>query len=595
MGSSWKNKLVGAIATGAIVAGLFPMAALGAVTATPEETITVTGLKSKDDVAKYYQVLEYDQTAKTGWKLKAPFTGLTFSNGQTPDEVIAAILNGINADEAGAIAAKVTSSTEPTGTMAVDATTNTTRTATLSTGTGEDKTYNPGLFLVMVTPNDNKVIYSPMFVSSDFDDSTAATVSATESLPASTVATAKTTEMSIDKRSTNSTLDNNGDAGADNGETTKNNSLAKDSVVSFEVETPVPTYTTNVKNPTFKVSDKVSTGLTIDTTKVKVRVGSGVEQTVELNGVYNVDGSKATSESYDFKVEKLSGTEWLISFSANYLTKKATGNPTVLVKYEATVSASQFNVNEMTNTADVEYTHTPDGETTHETDDTHHYTYSLDGKLNGQGETEEITKELVKVGVDQNGDPIVTEKVTSVNKQQVTNALKGATFKLTAKTAKDANNKPIEYTAESKADGTITFNGLDAGEYTLEEVSAPLGWIKDDTVYNVKITPTFKVEEADTAHKGCYVLDKYTVEVTDADGNTKTSTFNMKYEKDGQTNEVVMTSSDGDDATFIKNKKAGLLPSTGGSGIFFYLAVGGAIAGISLYLMKKDEHAEAAE
>jgi LPXTG-motif cell wall-anchored protein len=45
----------------------------------------------------------------------------------------------------------------------------------------------------------------------------------------------------------------------------------------------------------------------------------------------------------------------------------------------------------------------------------------------------------------------------------------------------------------------------------------------------------------------------------------------------------------------IKNVKAGLLPSTGGSGIFFYLAVGGAIAGISLYLMKKDEHAEAAE
>jgi LPXTG-motif cell wall-anchored protein len=335
--------------------------------------------------------------------------------------------------------------------------------------------------------------------------------------------------------------------------------------------------------------------LTIDTTKVKVKVGSGVEQTVELNGVYNVDGSKATSESYDFKVEELSGTEWLISFSANYLTKKATGNPKVLVKYEATVSASQFNVNEMTNTADVEYTHTPDGETTHETDDTHHYTYSLDGKLKGKGETEDITKELVKVGVDQNGNPIVTEEVTSVNKQQVTNALKGATFKLTAKNAKDANNKPIEYTAESKADGTITFNGLDAGEYTLEEVSAPLGWIKDDTKYNVKITPTFKVEEADTAHKGCYVLDKYTVEVTDADGNTKTSTFNMKYEKDGQTNEVVMTSSDGDDATFIKNKKAGLLPSTGGSGIFFYLAVGGAIAGISLYLMKKDEHAEAAE
>ena len=197
----------------------------------------------------------------------------------------------------------------------------------------------------------------------------------------------------------------------------------------------------------------------------------------------------------------------------------------------------------------------------------------------------------MKVGVDQSGNPIVTEKVTSVNKQQVTNALKGATFKLTAKTAKDASGKAIEYTAESKADGTITFNGLDAGEYTLQEVSAPLGWVKDDTIYNVKITPTFKVEEADTAHKGCYVLDSYTVEISDASDASKktTSTFNMTYTEDGNTKEVTMTSSDGDAATFIKNKKAGLLPSTGGSGIYFYLVLGASVAGGAAFLLHKSK------
>ena len=86
---SWKNKLVGAVATGAIVAGLFPMAALGAAASVLDSTatdadpagpgykLTINGL-DEGDTADYYQIItqDFDTTdpASIGtqqWKLHA--------------------------------------------------------------------------------------------------------------------------------------------------------------------------------------------------------------------------------------------------------------------------------------------------------------------------------------------------------------------------------------------------------------------------------------------------------------------------------------------------------------------------------------------
>lgn len=62
MGSSWKNKLVGAIATGAIVAGLLPVTALGATGALEADTkISVTGVEDGATV-RAYQVVKVDQS-----------------------------------------------------------------------------------------------------------------------------------------------------------------------------------------------------------------------------------------------------------------------------------------------------------------------------------------------------------------------------------------------------------------------------------------------------------------------------------------------------------------------------------------------------
>ena len=42
----------------------------------------------------------------------------------------------------------------------------------------------------------------------------------------------------------------------------------------------------------------------------------------------------------------------------------------------------------------------------------------------------------------------------------------------------------------------------------------------------------------------------------------------------------------------IVNKKLGILPSTGGSGIYFYIVVGGAIAGAAAYFICKTKKEE---
>jgi LPXTG-motif cell wall-anchored protein len=44
----------------------------------------------------------------------------------------------------------------------------------------------------------------------------------------------------------------------------------------------------------------------------------------------------------------------------------------------------------------------------------------------------------------------------------------------------------------------------------------------------------------------------------------------------------------------VYNKKLGILPATGGSGILFYLFVGGGIAAIALVLMRKTKKAATA-
>jgi LPXTG-motif cell wall-anchored protein len=197
--------------------------------------------------------------------------------------------------------------------------------------------------------------------------------------------------------------------------------------------------------------------------------------------------------------------------------------------------------------------------------------------------------------------------------------------KLTAIVIKDADGKNY---VTSDAKGYIAMKGLDAGVYVLREIDAPLGYTFDPSIsYRITITPTYALENpssTDTGDKN-QILASYTVEVEklengasldpkqittstytvqtgeDAAGeNTPISflneTFTGKNPQTGATTTVdgskltttTITLGDDSESALIVNKKLGILPATGGSGIIFYLVAGGLLAGTAAILINKD-------
>ena len=165
---------------------------------------------------------------------------------------------------------------------------------------------------------------------------------------------------------------------------------------------------------------------------------------------------------------------------------------------------------------------------------------------------------------------------------------------------------------KSDAKGYIAMKGLDAGKYVLKEIKAPLGYSFNPSIqYEITISPTYVMEpktptEGNTPEDGKggaddLILESYTVTIVtqelDAQMNIKTpqvevktiSTYNIKktdgvpdslLNDDGtqNTSTVIDVASIGSNETAtVVNKKLGLLPATGGSGILFYVGVGCAI------------------
>jgi LPXTG-motif cell wall-anchored protein len=170
--------------------------------------------------------------------------------------------------------------------------------------------------------------------------------------------------------------------------------------------------------------------------------------------------------------------------------------------------------------------------------------------------------------------------------------------------------------------------GLDAGVYVLKEIKAPLGYAFNPNIqYEITITPKY-VMEPNTSTEGTTpedgkggaddpILESYTVQIKtqelddamniiSSDGVTTISTYNIKQtngvpdsilNEGGTQNEnttIMAASTTNNESAEIVNKKLGILPATGGSGILFYLFVGGGIAAIALVLMRKTKKAATA-
>ena len=213
--------------------------------------------------------------------------------------------------------------------------------------------------------------------------------------------------------------------------------------VPFTVKTNVPSYPANAKAATFTVSDVPAAGLAIDTSSIKVTVGTDTSAvTVYEKGAVTADGEKAFG-----KVPAPASNGYTFDFAKDYVLTHP--GQQVLITYDAKVtSAALADQAKGTtgNTAKVTFNPNP-------------YT---DGTYTPEDRTTVQTYGYVFHKTDKGG-----------------NALEGATFTLydaQGNVVQDENKKDLTSTSKT-VNGTayVYFDHLGAGTYTVKETTVPSG------------------------------------------------------------------------------------------------------------------------
>ena len=408
-------------------------------------------------------------------------------------------------------------------------------------------------YWIIIVENTNTTIYNPMlagvyYANADGSNNTleGGKVSADESLVIGTSPVyAKSTNAPELTKQIDTTDENK-----------KGNDLAVGDTVSFVLTTTIPDYSDAYKNVVFYITDELSDGLTFILESFKLD-NSDLPNGVTVDYVTE----EGETEPNQQKVK--------INFTDTYV--KENGNKQIKITYTARLTSSAgVNFDANTNTATLTYTNKP-GEVTDGTPaKTYHYTFALDGMLNGQNGVNTIqTSEIIKV--DENGN--VQNVIDKENKTSatVTGALGGATFQLYQKDEEGNIIQNSIKTDTSDDSGYFDFSGLDAGIYYLKETAAPQGYQLDATERKVVISAIYNENGT---------LDSYTVTI----GNNRTSTYKATYEGETITNidSTVQT-------TVIKNTTLSSLPSTGGIGTTIF-TIGGCvimIAAAGLYFASR--------
>ena len=342
---------------------------------------------------------------------------------------------------------------------------------------------------------------------------------------------------------------------------------------------------------------------------------------VTLTGV-NAKYMEGKTEKDSYTINS-SDSGYTITFAPGFL-ETVTLPTEITITYKAKVAAdAPKNVNLEKNEVSTEFSNNPADETSkgYKKDTTNHYTFSLDANIFGDGQSLEgkKTSELVKTGVDANGNPITTTTVNSeiTNTESWTSPLADAKFALFTDATKSDEDDAI-LVATTTADGRMEFDGLDSGTYYLKELEAPDGFVRDTRTFKIVIDATVKVENVteytkdgqDWKSESEYtaldnkegyssytydtdILQSYTVTVGDnADfDNTKQIAASWTFNNDANEVEPVWTDDGVVENPFdIKNTKGVELPSTGGIGTTLFYIVGTLLvlgAGVVLVTRRK--------
>lgn len=335
---------------------------------------------------------------------------------------------------------------------------------------------------------------------------------------------AKKSEVPLTKTTTDPTPEDQSDP-----DSNKGNGLALNEMPEFTITTEIPSYPETDKELKFTITDTLDPGLTPPAQgDVKVQV----------------DGEDITANDATVTVN---GQVITIDFTQDFL-KNHSAKREVVVTYKATLNdKATVNFVANKNKVEVEYTNDPkNGGTSKHEDTTYHYTFDIDGKING--ESSEETHEITKHG----------EQTTNTDWKK--DPLNGAMFGIYKEDpSKNTAATPFQ-TVETKNGGRMNFTKLDEGLYYIKETQAPAGFSLNTTVHTVEILTEYNTDGT---------LKTYTIKI---DGKATTS-FEATYE-----NKTVKTVTPKEDnPTLIYNTKTPELPTTGGMGTYLFTGIGVAL------------------
>ena len=461
---------------------------------------------------------------------------------------------------------------------------------------------NLGSYVVIVDSNntdtDSVTVYSPMVVSlayalDDMGTTDPKDDEYTMQAGSFTVAQAKKSNAGFDKVIKTKADTNDKVTGEDNN---KGDTLKPSDVTTFQVTATAPAYSEDFfitkgtyTGPTVKITDELLNLTLVKDDEV------GYKKSFEL-----VVTDKATLKA---------GGDYVIEYDAVLDEGATTG----------------FDAN--TNKAKYIYTRKPgvgtDGKTfdNEEEEITFHYTFDIDGNINGGDEG----REIIKVGIDNyTGDLVTSEKNFSSAQKPLADAefvlVKKGTDEVVCaaisasdgrlKEKKDNNQNYVNVKYKGKDYPAKGLTKIDAGEYELIETSAPAPYKVNNTAIPVVITAELYDDTVmQTKDDGTVVqlhrkgmLKTYSVKVNNEDTNTYTwkndgtDAFTTVYkytDKNGEEQETTDLATFLSAATNIVNTNIGTLPSTGGMGTVLFTVGGAAIMALAIFLLfggKKKQH-----
>lgn len=347
------------------------------------------------------------------------------------------------------------------------------------------------------------------------------------------VATPKNEEVSIDKKIVENETNKDKDT------------VAVGDTINYEITSTSPKYTAEYfdhgegeekTNPTYKIYDTLSKGLTLNTLNEDGSIQADSIK-VFVNG-NELDSQTTTWYTLSPTTGENGKTGFMIEFTTDFL--KEYKGATVKVKYSVTVNKNAVvGTDGNTNDVKLEYTRKPGdpatgvpGKTTPKV-----YTYGLKVyKKDSNGEALTGAKfKLYKV----------KDKGTKNEQKELITKLDGMNHDNGVMTAKKAADN-----GEMKDTNEFIFSGLDVGDYELEEVESPKGY--------TLLTDTIKFSIGDTEPDG---------KLDSAEGATG---IEKEEKKDGTTVNTGYAIID------VTNNKGFNLPSTGGMGTYIF-TIGGLV------------------